>query len=54
MEIYEIIYDYCGEEGYEEQNIQERFSGGWSELQDYIRQMKENGCYNISATAVNW
>ncbi|MBO6270974.1 MAG: hypothetical protein J6N19_17735 [Clostridium sp.] len=49
--MYEIIYDYDNE--YDtERNIMETFTGDWFELQDYIKQMKANGCYNISASAV--
>lgn len=50
--VYEIIYDYTSEEGYEETNNVEEFEGTWSELQDYIKQMRRNGCYNIDANEV--
>ena len=50
---YEIIYDYCNEDGYEEHNCCEHFEGSWDELQDYLKQLKENGCYNISATDID-
>lgn len=43
--MYEIIYDYE-----DEKNIRETFEGTWTELQDHIEQMRENGCYNIDAT----
>ena len=61
---YLLIYDYCSPmdefcdweweyyEPTEEKNIHEEFCGSWDELQDYIKAMKENGCYNISATAL--
>jgi predicted enzyme involved in methoxymalonyl-ACP biosynthesis len=49
---YEIFYDYCSEDGYEERNISETFEGTWSELQDCIKQMKKQGCYNIEANAI--
>ena len=52
METYEIIYDYCGEDGNCDYNIREEFTGTWEELQQYIKQMKRNGCYNISATDI--
>lgn len=49
--MYEIIYDY--DDGWTEyQNNVETFEGSWSELQAYIKQMKKNGCYNISATCI--
>ena len=50
--LYEIIYDYTSEEGYEETNNVEEFKGSWTELQDYIKQMRRNGCYNIDASEV--
>lgn len=52
MEKYEIIYDWCGEES-EERNLKETFTGNWFELQDHIKQMRKNGCYNIDATLLN-
>ena len=45
---YSIIYDYD-----DERNITEEFDGVHTELLDYIKQMRENGCYNISATALD-
>ena len=66
--IYEIIYDYSGtalEDGWhymepedryydcEEHNIRETFVGTWTELQEFIKEMKENGCYNITATCIS-
>ena len=50
MEVYNIIYDYCTEDGYCEENVQEEFEGNWDELRYYIEQMRDNGCYNIEAT----
>lgn len=49
--MYEIIYDY--DDGWREQrgNV-ETFEGSWHELQTYIKQMRRNGCYNITATCV--
>lgn len=52
-ECYEIIYDWSGE--YDEAlNITERFDGSYEELQEYIKQMKKNGCYNITASLIEW
>lgn len=52
---YKIIYDYCSEDGYtDEHNLSEYFNGTWTELQDYIKQMKRNGCYNIDAIAIDY
>lgn len=51
MTAYEIIYDFS-DDYTDERNISEMFEGSWSELQEYIKQMKQNGCYNISATAL--
>ena len=48
--MYEIIYDYTDEGGYESRNNVETFTGDWNELQAYIKAMKKNGCYNIVAT----
>lgn len=50
--IYEIIYDYTSEEGYEENNNVEQFEGTWTDLQDYLKQMRRNGCYNIDANSI--
>ena len=49
--MYELIYDYCDDYS-DEHNIYEVFDGSWTELQDYIKQMKANGCYAISATYI--
>lgn len=51
MTAYEIIYDFSNDYT-DERNISEMFEGSWQELQEYIKQMKQNGCYNISATAL--
>jgi hypothetical protein len=45
---YEIIYDYE-----DSINLQETFEGTWHELQEEIKSMKKEGCYNIDATAVS-
>lgn len=50
--MYEIIYDYTDDSGYECCNNVETFEGTWDELQAYIRDMRRNGCYNISATCI--
>lgn len=49
---YEIIYDYSDEYGYEYCNNKETFCGDWFELQNVIKQMRKNGCYNITAVCV--
>ena len=49
-DVYRIVYDYTDEEGYESRDIEEEFEGTWSELQDYIKQMRRNGCYHIDAS----
>ena len=49
---YEIFYDYTDDGGYESINNIEYFNGDWLELQDCIKQMKRNGCYNITASAI--
>lgn len=46
---YEIIYDYCDEFS-ETCNIVEYFEGSWDELHEYLKQMRKNGCYNISCS----
>lgn len=51
MSEFEIVYDYCSE--YDEAyNIRETFFGTWSDLQDYLKRMKESGCYNIDVAEV--
>ena len=51
--MYEIIYDYTDEGGYESRNIVETFEGTYVEMQKYLRQMKRQGCYNISVTDIS-
>lgn len=51
--MYEIIYDFTDDCGYENRNITETFEGSWTELQNCIKSMKENGCYNIYAAAID-
>ena len=51
--MYEIIYDYCDEDGYEQHNLTETFEGDWLELQAYIKEMRHEGCYNIDANCID-
>lgn len=44
---YEIVYDYSNDYS-EEHNIVEYFDGSHIELKEYLKQMRRNGCYNIS------
>ena len=46
--MYEIIYDYE-----DERNIPETFEGSWTELQEYIKEMRATGCCNISAASLD-
>lgn len=50
--VYDIIYDYSDDYS-DERNIRETFCGSWTELQDYIKNMRRNGCYNIYAACVD-
>lgn len=50
---YEITYDYCSEEGFEERNVLEYFEGSWSDMVDYIMDLKKCGCYHIQSAAIN-
>lgn len=51
MEVYELIYDYCHEDGFEDYGILETVEvKGWGELKKIIKQMRQNGCYNINAS----
>ena len=50
--MYEIIFDYTDDYGYESRNNVEMFTGSWTELQDHIKKMRRNDCYNITATSV--
>lgn len=49
--MYEIIYDYADDYA-ETRNICETFEGSWTELQAHIKQMRADGCYNITATSL--
>ena len=55
MSTYEIIYDYCSEDGmFEERNCIEIFSGDWPELQEHLNAMRKSGtCYNIDAACIS-
>jgi hypothetical protein len=53
LDKYVIYYDYTDDYGYECCNCQETFYGDWFELQDCIKAMRKNGCYNINATLVD-
>lgn len=48
MPRYEIIYDYE-----DEHNITEIFEGDWTELQDYIKQLRATRCYHINAASLD-
>ena len=54
MAEYEIIYDYCDDEGNEERNcIETVWLEGWNHLQDYLKVMRAHGCYhNIYASCI--
>ena len=53
MATYEIIYDYCSEDESESFGCTEKFEGSWLELQVYIKDMRREGCYNITAECVS-
>ena len=44
---YEIIYDYC-DEWSETCNIVDYFDGSFNELQEYLKSLRKNDCYNIT------
>ena len=51
MEVYEIVYDYCGEDGNEERNLYDTVEvSGWGELKEMLKLWRLRGCYNINAT----
>lgn len=51
MSKYEIIYDY--DNGFSAaSNIRESFDGDWTGLQEFIKRLREDGAYNIDASAV--
>ena len=52
---YVIVYDWYGridDFGDDSTNNVEEFVGTWKELQEYICEMRINGCYNIDATFI--
>lgn len=49
---YEVTYDWCDSEGNESRNIRETFKGNWTDLQDYIKGLRESGCYHIDAACI--
>lgn len=53
-DIYDIVYDYTDDTGAELVNIHEEYTGSWSDLQEYIKLMREHGCYNVEATVIGW
>ena len=53
MTTYEIIYDYCSEEGYEERNCYETVEMTYEQMRDYVKVMREQGCYIISVSAID-
>lgn len=50
--IYDLGYECCGQ-WIEEFYLVEIFTGTHIELMEHIKDMRNNGCYNISATCVN-
>ncbi len=50
--LYEIIYDYDDGE-FVQPNIVEEFEGDWFELQQYIRELRHQGCFHIDATCID-
>ena len=53
MSTYELVYDYCSDDGFtDEHGIVTTLHCTWNELQDIIKDMREVGYYNISATDI--
>lgn len=56
--LYSIMYDYDYDDDmekggvYTSKNNEEHFRGSWSDLQDYLKQMRKQGCYNIDANEI--
>ena len=50
---YEIVYDFCGEDYSEEYGCTDYYEGSWLGLQAYIKSMRRDGCYNITAACVD-
>lgn len=52
MTAYEIIYDWADDYS-DVTNIREEIIfSSWEDLQKYIKEMRQNGCYNISVAAL--
>lgn len=51
-DVYEITYDY-DDEWSGGGTSSETFEGSWQDLQDYIKQLRASGCYNIDAACVD-
>lgn len=47
--MYKIFYDFTDDYGNTASNCYEFFEGDWFELQEVIKKMRKNGCYNIDA-----
>ena len=52
-QVYVIAYDEYDEWAGECCNLEIDFEGTWLELQQYIKDMRKGGCYNISATCIS-
>ena len=50
--MYKIFYDYTDLGGYEWRNCQDSYDGDFAGLQEIIKNMRLNGCYNIDVTEV--
>ncbi len=50
---YKIFYDYTDDEGDESRNNVEFYDGDYNGLQRTLKSMRDQGCYNIQATALN-
>ena len=50
---YQITYSYTDECGNEVRDIPETYEGSWEGLQGVVKQMREGGCYDIHADAVD-
>lgn len=55
-DVYDVYYDYDyqygdGEDDWATDTAHETFTGSWDDLQDFIRELKASGYYNIDANA---
>ena len=50
---YQITYNYTDECGNETRDIPETYEGSWEGLQGIVNKMREGGCYDIHADAVD-